>query len=351
MLLRSSPGAWTGYSRRWLTALAGGLLSLAVLAGGLGLRAAAAEDDKSDKAAKKPTESPGAGKTDPREDQLGRALRDLDEMMRQLGAGLDDEGAKQRRQQLQEAQKHLERLRDQMRQGRMVPGFPGGAWAVPGGFPFDPFGNGEPRLGVQLQRPSATLVEQLDLPRQQGLVLEAVSPGSAAAKAGLRRHDILLELGGKAVPSQLDRFAKLLAEIKPNTAVDAVVMRKGKKETVKGVTLPEARAGLPGLPGFPGGGFRGRLFDPGVFGRGDGTVVSRVGNEFTTTHRAGNLKITIKGTVSEGKANVREVAIEDASGQKGTYDSLDKVPAEYKEKVQKLVEASVRTGVKKAEDF
>ena len=48
-------------------------------------------------------------------------------------------------------------------------------------------------------------------------------------------------LNGKPVPSDMTDFQKLLKDIKPDAAVDAVVLRKGKKETIKGLKLPEAK--------------------------------------------------------------------------------------------------------------
>src|SRR5262245_17658619 len=57
------------------------------------------------------------------------------------------------------------------------------------------------RLGVYLEVPEETLVSQLDLPRDHGLVIRQVVPDSAAAWAGLQPLDILLELNGKAVSS------------------------------------------------------------------------------------------------------------------------------------------------------
>ena len=49
------------------------------------------------------------------------------------------------------------------------------------------------RIGGFLTQPIEALVDQLDLPKDQGLVLHGISPDSAAAKAGLRNNDILLE--------------------------------------------------------------------------------------------------------------------------------------------------------------
>ena len=109
--------------------------------------------------------------------------------------------------------------------------FPGG---LPGGFPDNlpglrPGLRPESRLGARLAAPSDVLVEQLNLPKDQGLVVEQVQAGSAAAKAGLKANDILLELAGKAVPNNPREFTKQLQDIKANTPVDAVVLRKGKK--------------------------------------------------------------------------------------------------------------------------
>src|SRR5262249_24194410 len=137
----------------------------------------------------------------------------------------------------------------------------------PGGFggfnPFGMAGGGDSRLGASLSKPNAAIVDQLDLPKGQGLVVGEVRADSAAAQAGLKNNDILLALAGKPVPNEPADFAHMIKDIKPKEAVDVVVLRKGKKETIKGLTLPEAAAAKPpfgigiqpGGGGFPGGGF------------------------------------------------------------------------------------------------
>jgi hypothetical protein len=216
-----------------------------------------------------------------------------------------------------------------------LPAFPGGgAWGVPGR--LDRSARQQPRLGAQVARPTAVLVDQLDLPKDQGQVMEEVGPNSPAAKAGVRKNDVLLELDGKPVPSDHEQFIKLLDGIPAGKAVDAVVMRKGRKETVKGLTLPAVKAAAanpPALPNLPGiGGLVPNL------GRRSITT-SRVNDQFTTTQRDGNLTITVKGKISQGKAEVSEVTIEDG-GQTKTYDSVSKVPAAHQEAVKKLIEMS-----------
>lgn len=98
----------------------------------------------------------------------------------------------------------------------------------------------ENRLGVRLEKPSNVLIAQLGLAEGKGQVLAEVRDGSAAAKAGLKNNDILLELAGKDVSSDAAAFTKALDEIKKDTPIDAVILRQGKKETIKGITLSDA---------------------------------------------------------------------------------------------------------------
>jgi hypothetical protein len=141
----------------------------------------------------------------------------------------------------------------------------------------------------------------------------------------------------------------VLAEVKTDKAVDAVVMRKGKKETIKGLKLPEAKAVKP-QPGLFPGGFP-RL--PGGLGggevKGGTTSVTRTNDDFTTTHKADGVSFTIKGKVNQGKAEPSEIVIE-SDGKSNTYAAVDKVPAEYQETVKKLVEMSGGKAVRRPRD-
>ena len=205
----------------------------------------------------------------------------------------------------------------------LPPGFPGAS-------PQDV------RLGVSVEKPGDTLAEQLELPKDQGLVIRDVTAESAAAKAGLKAHDILLELDGKAVSSDPAEFRKTVEGIKADTPVDAVVLRKGRKETVKGLSLPEAKAAAPGLPGFnpaapvlPPGFPNLPLFPdglPGVnvpavppgagadnnAGNGVTTTTVRTNDQFTTRHKEGGVTIIVTGKMADGKATVDEVKVRTA---------------------------------------
>jgi membrane-associated protease RseP (regulator of RpoE activity) len=272
------------------------------------------------------------------------------------GLGLDEDAARELRQRMDEVRRQMEEMRKQMQQqgfrGGLGGGFGGGFGGLGGGMalPGDPFGPlttakpRQPRLGAQVRVPNQTLVDQLELPRDQGLVLEEVGPNTAAGKAGLKSHDILLELDGKPVPSKVDEFLKQLEGVQANKPVDVVVLRKGKKETVKGLNLPEVKAEERPAANQPRAG---RLSAPLLGGnnRNAMTTFNRTNDDFTVRHRDNGLSIQLRGAINQGNAQVTEIVI-DEDGKKTTYTSVDKVPAEYRAKVQKLAEMSAKGNIR-----
>jgi len=115
-------------------------------------------------------------------------------------------------------------------------------------FAFAPMG----RLGARVEKPSAALVDQLDLPKDRGVVVVDVVKDSPAGKAGMKVNDVILEIADHAVPSDAAAFIKIIGTIKADDEVNAVVLRKGRKERIRGLKLSEAPAGgalwLGGVP-------------------------------------------------------------------------------------------------------
>ena len=68
--------------------------------------------------------------------------------------------------------------------------------------------------------------------RVTGVLLEGVTPGGVAEKAGLKDGDVIVEVGGKATPN-VGAYMTAMGGQKPGTAIDIVVERKGKKMTLK----------------------------------------------------------------------------------------------------------------------
>ncbi len=339
--------------RRWSMFAACGLLSVAIVAAGVTLKASAAPapEPKQEAPSK---DQPKAEQPTPPPAVPGAALPNLDDLLKDLPSNLDPDQAKAIRQQMKQVRKQMQRLMEmQPRQG--LPGV---------GLPLNPaFAGGAPqngRLGVVVERPSDTLADQLELPNDQGLIVREVAPDSAAAKAGIKAHDILLEVAGKPVSSNPEEFRTTLAGIKADKPVDVVVLRKGRKETIKGLSLPEAKAAVPALnaplfnpvnplnpapvpilpPNFPNVNLA-----PGAGGGNSATTTTaRTNDQFTTRSQEGNLTIMLIGKVENGKAKVSQISIQDG-GESNTYDSLDKVPEKYRDKVSKLVEMSEKGSV------
>ena len=87
------------------------------------------------------------------------------------------------------------------------------------------------QIGVFLRTITPDLVEGLHLPANRGVVLEDVSPGSPADKAGLRVGDIVTSVGGKPV-NNVRQFALDLYTYKIGQKAEIGVLRDGKATTL-----------------------------------------------------------------------------------------------------------------------
>jgi hypothetical protein len=65
-----------------------------------------------------------------------------------------------------------------------------------------------------------------------GLLVDGVTPGGAAEKGGVKDGDVIVEIGGKPVKN-IGGYMAAMSTQKAGKAVDVVVMRKGKKMTLK----------------------------------------------------------------------------------------------------------------------
>jgi len=215
-------------SHTWLRSVlvrffvAAALLAGVTLTSNTGAQAGGQDEKKQDEKKEAKKEEPGK--------KSAPGFPDIDEIIKKLPAELPKAQVDQIRRILEQGKKQAEARKraDDLRK-RPLPNVPGRL-------------NTQNRLGVRLEQPSDALIAQLGLAEGKGQVLAEVRDNSAAAKAGLKAHDILLELHGKDVSSVQAEFVKVLNAIKTGEAVDAVVLRKGKRETIKGITLPDVPA-------------------------------------------------------------------------------------------------------------
>jgi len=374
MLLQSSTPVEKRCPRSWTLLMGAGLLGLSVVVAGVGLKAVAApapkEEPKKEEPKKEEPKKEEPKKNTPKVPDPFDVFPDLEKRFENV-PGVDPDVLKQLREEMKRTHAEMRKAMEMARQfqGGQFPGvLPQGG--LPGGMVMPRLGQlgqldrqertHEGRLGARLDKPSDTLAEQLDLPQGQGLVVDEVRAESAAGKAGLKAHDILLEVNGKVVPSNIGEFVKQVGEIKANTAVDVVVLRKGKKETIKGLTLPEAKVEKPAArPGFgfqfpfenafPGN-VQGRIQGFGAGGKPIVIQTTRNGDEFTSTKKEGDLSIVVNGKVEDGKAVPTSIEIDAGNGAK-KYESLEKVPEEHREAVKNLLRMVTGKGAQRLQQF
>lgn len=80
-----------------------------------------------------------------------------------------------------------------------------------------------PTSGTRFGPVSEALRSHFDVPKGQGLVVKRVESGSAAAAAGLRKHDVLLEIDGRPVVNESGVKDRLLK------GGSVKVLRRGKR--------------------------------------------------------------------------------------------------------------------------
>lgn len=100
-----------------------------------------------------------------------------------------------------------------------------------------------PWAGLVTTRAPAVLREQFRLERGAGLVVESVAPGSAAERAGLKRHDVIVSLDGQLLIMP-EQFVMLLQESGGDAPLECRLVRGGVE---KAVSLRD-QAGRPGAP-------------------------------------------------------------------------------------------------------
>lgn len=89
-------------------------------------------------------------------------------------------------------------------------------------------------LGVTIQDVNENMAKALGLKKASGALIGSVLPGEPAEKAGLRAGDVIIRVGDRDIDSA-SSLTRSVANFKPGTNIDVVVLRDGKemKVTVK----------------------------------------------------------------------------------------------------------------------
>ena len=82
-------------------------------------------------------------------------------------------------------------------------------------------------LGVMIQKITPDLAESFSLKDNKGALVGDVIPEGPAAKAGIKRGDVIVEFNGYKVKN-MKQLPKIVAQTTPDTDVNVVVVRDGK---------------------------------------------------------------------------------------------------------------------------
>ena len=93
------------------------------------------------------------------------------------------------------------------------------------------------RIGVAVGIVPRNAVDEMGLKDRKGAVVSSVSPGGAAAKAGMEPGDVIVSYNGKPVTGR-DELVRMVVATKPNSTVPVRIIRDGKERTVS-VTVEE----------------------------------------------------------------------------------------------------------------
>ncbi len=92
-------------------------------------------------------------------------------------------------------------------------------------------------IGVGMQELEESIAAALGVPKGQGTLIRSVTPGSAAARAGIQQGDVIVSVGGRAVTPD-ESLAFLVAQQPVGSRVPFELIRNGRRQTVT-VTIAE----------------------------------------------------------------------------------------------------------------
>ena len=93
------------------------------------------------------------------------------------------------------------------------------------------------RIGIGVDGIDRNAVDEFGLKDRKGAVVKTVSPGGAAAKAGLEPGDVIIAYNGKPVASR-DELVQMVVATRPGTSVPVRIVRDRAEKTVN-VTVDE----------------------------------------------------------------------------------------------------------------
>jgi len=139
------------------------------------------------------------------------------------------------------------------------------------------FGMSEGRLGAQVSDMSEPLRGYFGAPATAGVLVNDVVADSAAAKAGIRAGDVIVEVGGEAIDKPWDVITAI-GDKKAGDKVSVVIIRDRKRTTLS-ATLDKDSAAMAMSKAWAFGGGDDDDFDVHVLGPHSGVWAFGDGND------------------------------------------------------------------------
>jgi serine protease Do len=92
-------------------------------------------------------------------------------------------------------------------------------------------------LGVSAQAVTPDIAAAIGLQDPIGAIINGITKGSPADKAGFKRGDLIIELNGKKIKDSTE-LRNMVASMAPGTKVPVKIIRDGKEQTIS-ITLGE----------------------------------------------------------------------------------------------------------------
>ncbi len=104
-------------------------------------------------------------------------------------------------------------------------------------------------IGVTLQELTADAARGFNLPDSRGALVNEVSPGSPAEKAGIRPGDVIRSVNGRQV-NEWNELPPIIGAMSPGTRVTLEIMRDGREREVTVTLAPLDETAAGGTPRF-----------------------------------------------------------------------------------------------------
>jgi len=115
------------------------------------------------------------------------------------------------------------------------------------GFSSEDFGGGA-YLGVDTRDITADRLSELKLKEEHGVEVTLVDQDAPAGKAGLKEHDVILNLNGNQVES-VEQLRRMIHEIPPGRMVSLGISRDGQSITLKAQLSDRRKTFGTAMPG------------------------------------------------------------------------------------------------------